>query len=401
MKKIRIFIWADAVTQTGFSRVMHSIVEYLPKDKYDITWLGINYWGDPHEFNIRIYPAPSKGETYGLNRVQELVEHFKPDIFFILNDIWILTEFVQLLKEEIYKGKELPPIVGYFPIDAKDHNPKWYKNIKDFVPVVYNNFGLSIAQKASPDTKFRIIGHGVDVKSFYRLGEDKTELRKALFGERESHHSPDTFVFLNANRNQPRKKLDITMRGFAMFAKNKPETVNLYMHCGIVDASIDLFQMARRYDMEKRLIVSGYSTGPQQATIAKLNEIYNACDVGVNTSLGEGFGLVNAEHAVTGAPQVVPGHSACTELYEDCGVLIPVRQPWVIDGIATTGGLVIAEDVAKKMDEIYTDKALYSDLSSKSIAKFTSKEFSWEHIATQWDELFDEVLNANNVADRH
>ena len=50
-----------------------------------------------------------------------------------------------------------------------------------------------------------------------------------------------------------------------------------------------------------------------------LNRLYGACDVGVNTSCGEGWGLVSFEHALTGAAQVVPRNSVCEELWEGGG----------------------------------------------------------------------------------
>jgi hypothetical protein len=36
-----------------------------------------------------------------------------------------------------------------------------------------------------------------------------------------------------------------------------------------------------------------------------INQIYNMCDIGINTSDGEGFGLCQLEHLYTGAPQIV------------------------------------------------------------------------------------------------
>ena len=36
-----------------------------------------------------------------------------------------------------------------------------------------------------------------------------------------------------------------------------------------------------------------------------MNIIYNACDVGINSSIAEGFGLCNFEHAYLGSPQIV------------------------------------------------------------------------------------------------
>jgi len=45
----------------------------------------------------------------------------------------------------------------------------------------------------------------------------------------------------------------------------------------------------------------------------------HACDVGVNTCKGEGFGLVNFEHAACRVAQVVPNHTSCKELFEGYG----------------------------------------------------------------------------------
>ena len=42
----------------------------------------------------------------------------------------------------------------------------------------------------------------------------------------------------------------------------------------------------------------------------ELNLLYNACDVGITTSMGEGWGLVSFEHGAAGAAQIVPDHSA-------------------------------------------------------------------------------------------
>jgi hypothetical protein len=37
MTKVKLGIWGDAVTPTGFARVLHSITRYLPKEDYDMT----------------------------------------------------------------------------------------------------------------------------------------------------------------------------------------------------------------------------------------------------------------------------------------------------------------------------------------------------------------------------
>jgi glycosyltransferase involved in cell wall biosynthesis len=287
----------------------------------------------------------------------------------------------------------MPKIVLYIPVDAEDHLKDWYKDFVFATKVVaYTQFGKRVIEKVAPDLVVDVIPHGVDNKDFFKIeGISRREIKGALFPDREDYL--DSFVVLSAHRNQPRKKLDITIKGFAEFAKNKPENVKLYMHCGFVDSGhINVFEIADRYNLGERLAITTTDKGPQNSAIEVLNLIYNATDVGLNTGVGEGFSLPNAEHAATGAPQVVADHSALHELYSDCGLLIPARIPITQDKIMTTGYLVTVEDVAQALENIYADQGLYSLLADKCYKKFTSPEFSWETISHTWDELFKSIM---------
>ncbi len=393
MEKIKVFVIGDAVVPTGFSRVLHSIMQYLPRDIYDISWLGINYYGDPHEYTYRIYPASNKmvGDLYGMSRLEDLLDSEKPNIIFLLNDVWVLDTYLQKIKS-FYEGKEnRPKIVTYFPVDAEDHDPEWYRHF-DIVDkaVVYTQFAFDVVKKAVPYINFEILPHGIDHSIFFKIPESKKDIKSKLYPNRADFL--DSFIVLNAGRNQPRKKLDVTMRGFKLFSEGKPENVKLYMHCGVKDSSMDIIKLAGRLEIDKRLILSSRSNGVQVLTNGRLNLVYNATDVGLNTSLGEGWSLPNCEHAVTGAPQVVANHSALRELYSDCGVLIPAETPIVLDNIMTTGYLCTPEDVAASLEEIYQDKGNYNKLSKKGLEKFTSDIYSWKNISKRWDNLLRSIL---------
>jgi glycosyltransferase involved in cell wall biosynthesis len=388
MDKVKLFVWGDAVTKTGFSRVLHNIIGNLPKDKYDISWLGINYFGDPHEYPYRIYPCTSgqfPGDFYGKRRLYSILTAEKPDVIFLLNDVWVTSEILEGLKE-IYKDEKMPKVVVYIPIDAKDHNPNWYKDF-DVVSeaVVYTKFGYNVAKEAAPDVDFKIIPHGIDSDVFFKLHKTRRESKELIWGDREDFL--DSFIVLSANRNQPRKRLDIAMKAFALFAEGKDD-VKLHMHCGVRDSAIDVELMAKRLGISSKLSLTNRTVGPLQISENKLNLLYNATDVGLNTGLGEGFSLTQIEHAVTGAPQIVANHSALTELYYDCGILVPTISEWTLDKIMTTGDLVSPEGVAEKLELLYNNEVLRETLGKKSVEKFTREEYSWKYISKQWDELF-------------
>jgi len=398
MDKKKILWVSDLVAPTGFARVSHSILKFI-SDKYDITGVGVNYHGDPHNYKIPIYPASLSmtGSVFGERRVADILNSVKFDLLFVLNDSWVIGNLLAVLKKDVNEGM-MPKIVTYFPVDSDFHDADWYKEF-DIVTkaVTYTEFGQRVVKDCAPELEVDIIPHGVDADVFFPRA-NRWEAKKHLFGEAMDSTDPkESFIVLNANRNQPRKKLDITMEGFALFAKGKPDGVRLYMHCGIVDASVNLVKLSLRYRIDNRLIVTSTNKGIQRVSESRLNDIYNACDVGINTSMGEGWGLTNIEHAVTGAVQIVPDHSACTQLFSDVGILLPAKTPVTFDNSMTVGRMTTPQDVAASLDYLYNNRDKMDELAEKGRKKFSSAKYSWMEIAYTWETLFEEVLSESST----
>lgn len=392
MERIKLFIWGDGVTPTGFSTVLHSIFERFPQNNYDIHHLGINYWGDPHDINYKVYPAMTGGDIYGFNRMRALLSSIQPNVIFLLNDVWVIDQALEIIKKTYTDLKlDLPKIIVYFPVDAEEYDRNWFRNFNIVTKtVVYTQFAYKVVKNCVPELEIEIIPHGVDTTVYKNLGIEKYDLRKQLYPETPDVW--DSFIVLSAARNQPRKRLDIAMQGFKLFAEDKPQNIKYYHHGGLKDAGWDVLKLAVRYGIDQRLILTNLEPGVQKIPKNKLNLIYNVCDVGINTSFGEGWCLPCMEHAVTGAPQVVPNHSAFTELYWDCGLLVPTTYSITVEKIETVGKLVTPEDVASKLDDLYNDDLMYKSLSNKSIKKFTNERFSWDTVSKRWQELIESVL---------
>ena len=118
MRKV-LFV-GDGVTPTGFATVLHNIIDNLP-DTYEVHHLAINYWGDPHDYTHKIYPAATPrslqmGDVMGYTRLEEFVDKGF-DAIFILNDIWVLDRYLDRIKELWKDAKEdIPKIVVYYPV---------------------------------------------------------------------------------------------------------------------------------------------------------------------------------------------------------------------------------------------------------------------------------------------
>ena len=73
---------------------------------------------------------------------------------------------------------------------------------------------------------------------------DKKEARKKL------KLDEDLFIVFNGNRNQFRKRIDITCEAFAKFAVGKPEA-RMYLHMGMKDQGWDIMPLFSR-EMQSR-----------------------------------------------------------------------------------------------------------------------------------------------------
>jgi glycosyltransferase involved in cell wall biosynthesis len=397
----RILVAGDAAVPTGFARVMEGVFTPLAKS-YEIHHLGTNYRGDPHGYDWKVYPAEIAGDRWGANRLNALVERIRPQLVFILNDIWVQHAYLR----ELRKMTGPPPVVLYCPVDGGPIDAEGIEPLAGVRRcVAYTEFGRGVIEAAAamqrakdPSFDFpavEIIPHGVDAETFRPLDApegvaSRLQARRMLFPGMSDLE--ERFIVLNANRNQPRKRIDTTLRGFALFAEGKPPHVNLFLHMGVEDVGWNVVQLARRYGVEDRVLMSSLSKVIQGVSARQLNLVYNACDVGLNTSTAEGWGLPSFEHAATGAAQVVPRHSACAELWEGSGVLVEPALNIVYEKILTEGWLVTPEGVAEALERLYADREYLREMSERAYRNATRAEYRWENIAARWDALFREVL---------
>jgi glycosyltransferase involved in cell wall biosynthesis len=247
-----------------------------------------------------------------------------------------------------------------------------------------------------------VIPLGVDTQVFFPFpGVDGGRRSEGVWDTRPAKQAlklfadeaiDDSFLVLNAHRNQPRKRIDITIKAFAAFAGNKPPNVQLYLHMGIEDMGWHVLKLARRYGVFDRLIVTQNRNAIPGIASEHLNMLYNACDVGLNTSSGEGWGLPNFEHAAAGKAQVVPRFGALREIWGECAELVEPAMGVVYEFVLSEGNLVSVEGVAAALEAQYSDPGRRRRVAEACYRRATRPEHRWEDIGGRWHRLFQEVL---------
>ncbi|NBR26668.1 MAG: glycosyltransferase, partial [Micrococcales bacterium] len=320
----------------------------------------------------------------------ELIDKIKPDIFICLNDIWIVNqvwERIQFLKDQ-YKFK----FIAYFPIDSEYYYPDMLRNIPywDIAITFTINCAHRILKHDIKPSKLGVLPHGVDISKFNPMPREQARTALGL--------PQDRFIVFNGNRNQPRKRIDLTIKAFAEFAVDKPDTM-LYLHMGTKDLGWDITALFKRemgrlgLDDKQRLILTSneinYIAAPPDEL---LNTIYNACDVGLNTADGEGWGLVSFEHASCRKPQVVPNHTACKDIWEEAGLLIDVAT-WVTDkDLGVERGLVSTDHTAEILTALYDEEDLYEEVAEACYAVTQRPEYRWESVSMGFIKAINDLL---------
>lgn len=390
---------------SGFSRVVHSIAEHLP-EHFEIHHLAVNVRGRISQaYPWKIYPNDIKCDRVGEIKLRQLIDRIRPRLVWILNDFWFLARYYLVLRD--YKDEI--KTVAYMPLDGRITQPGLLGALQFFdVVTVYNEFSraeldekFDEVAKNDPDfsrPELAVIPHGVDGEKFNPLlttsGANDSQARRrsarrALYGPNCPFE--DGFIVLNANQNATRKRIEVTMKGFALFAQDKPRQTKLHLHCtkdrGPYNDKLDVHELARELDIADRLI----STTPP-VTDSRLNLIYNACDVGINTSWGEGWGLISLEHGATNAAQIVPDHTACAEIWPGAAELLPAREcdrshPELLEKRLTT-----PLAVADALERLYTNPDYRDRLANQAFRLATRPEYQWKEIGREWDRLFRSLL---------
>ena len=387
-QSLRLLAIGPAFDGTSYSRVVENTIAHL--EDCDIVHLAVNCRDVPAAV-WRVRPNPRVGDRYGLIEASSIADEFKPDVIFVFNSFSELPRYAPL-KEGLAPGAIL---VAQCPLLGEVVDPFLIGRLAFFDCIAVLSEG--VRQHFEPCLKWcyetgsiariprlAVIPHGFDATVFHRIGsEEISRFRHDRFGV-----GPAGFVVLNANRNEPRKRIDLTLRGFAQFAQDKPADVRLYLH--MADPNGDLRALAEALGIGARVMIAGGAKHPSLSD-KELNQLYNSTDIGINTASGEGWGMISFEHAASGIPQMVPGHGISAEIWAGAAEIISSVKD-VMPRRYTVSYTVSIDDIAASLEHLYADSALRAELASRSCNRASNIIFQWYSIGRAWGDLFRDLV---------
>lgn len=368
--------------------------------EHEILLLGIGYNGWSYFLDKNLYPfpvLPVQGRKFGEDCLGRAARKFKPDVIWTCLDVQWLNYItnpentrVKLSKEDstyLDRGNREFVHLGYFPVDGlcrDDRLPRGFEQVIRGIdiPVTYSEFTRDAVKKQlGIDTP--MIYHGIDTKTYFPI--DPLEAKRKL------HIPEDKFVVGMIGTNQERKLFEDLIPAFAEFCRDKPEAslmlftnpgLNSYYGCHDLMDLMDQYGIVNRYMDTSRLFMCKDEI---------MNYVYNAIDVGVLCTQGEGFGLPIIHHHAVSKPVLVTDCTACSELTVHETERLKTRCSFIGHNNNIVRYLTDIDDLTQKLELLYRDCELSRTIGRAGL-EMVKKEFDYDTaIIPKWKSLLSKI----------
>lgn len=252
--------------------------------------------------------AHFRGENQGL-----------PFALITLYDVWVLTN----------PALDEFNIASWVPIDHSPVPPAvaaWCAK-PNVTPIAMTRFGQQALAQAGIDSIY--VPHGMDSKTFKPTDKCSDGTPADVYMNSEGKFVVG-MVAANKGVYPNRKAFGENLMAFAMLAK-KYDDVLLYLHTEAFGSygGINLAHLLESLQVDPKHVrfvdQVAYKFGIDRVTLAAA---LSACDVGLVTSYGEGFGIPTIEFQMCGTPVIGSKFAATAELVSDEGWLVDGQPLW-------------------------------------------------------------------------
>lgn len=389
-------LWVgDAGCPSGFAKATHGILETL-RHHFEVFVLGINYFGDdPEAYPYKMHAAMPGGDPFGIGRLIWMCDRYTPDVIVIQQDGWYIPHYINRLRAKKPNGAEYLwpehaaiPVIGAIAVDGRNFQSQWLSGLS--MAVFWTQFALDEARVGGYNGLAEVIPLGVDLDIYHPMDPHEARMRRGLPKELD-----ESFIVGSVNRNQPRKRWDLTLQYFAKWVHNyDPSNAMLFLHTAPTgDVGCDVRQLAKYYEIFPRLILAEppVNQGVSEQTMC---ETYNCFDVAVSMTQGEGFGLTTLEAMACGKPCIVPDWSGLGDWAKDGATLIPCTSTALQYGTPPTnvlGGIPDERVFVEALQQHYELK-LRRRQGQVALALAQEPRFRWGNIGQEWLKVVNRVV---------
>ena len=385
---------------TGYARVANKLTNHLASlPGVEVVYFAFqNFKGyeikdrfiDPR---IRFLDAleldPDSTVGFGDNVILPSIIKEKPDALFIYYDMNVVHDIMKKIPSEYMPLKKYIYLDIVYPWE----NIYGFEILKEYKFDHIWTFIDTWTRHMIDDLKFdpskvSTMVHGIDFDRFVDISSGEAKVKAGF--------KPDDYLVVSMNRNSARKMWDTTINAFLEFLQREQMNPRIKLFCGClphyergynIPMTIRSECMRRGIDFDH---VSDHhifiSAKPLQLTDAAVNNIYNAGDVGLTTTRGEGFGLTPLEHMYLNRPQIVTGIPAFKETMGPYAHFVEPKV-WVrIGEMEPHDGEIALCDYRDFADHL---QYCFKNPDERPNARdYLKEKYSWDHMYKVLDQEF-------------
>lgn len=383
---MRILWISDSPTSpTGFATVTREVCSRLRDRGHRVEILGwqtrgaMTWWQD-----IPVHPVRNDG--FGADVVLSYLMRVRPDFVVSLADVWWMG-FLADPQVQAFLDTSGARWVHYYPVDGATPQGRlpegWAELLRVAdVPLAMSQWGRDVSHESGVDAGY--VPHGVDTAVF--CPPEDREAAKAALGY------AGRFVVLSDARNQPRKMLPRTLDVLRLLAADQRYgDVVLHLHCDPRDpaSQSELYHYSVLHDLKALRLVDrvAFTAGFAMRaggglTMEQLARLYQAADMHLLSSWGEGFGLPTLQAASAGVVPVTVAGSASLELADGHGYAVPAEST-MLDEFGMVRTLLSREAAAEAIAECHDDPVVLTDRARR--CRDFALGYGWDDIASSWE----------------
>lgn len=381
-----IVVLSQAGRGTGFARIVAGIARALSLEhEVHVVGLGGAAEGEPwfgHEHDPRDDPHLTSA-------AQSVVRTTRPGVAVFVGQGEVVGWIVGRLRRNGFAGG----LVAYVPMEGPVRCAVPLAGLPQAsVVVTYTHVAATVLADALAATasdgaapEVAVIPHAVDAIAPTSI-DSRERMRADLLPDQDPGVGP---WLLHANRNDWRKRPELTMQAFAAVAERHPQA-RLVMHSNLRRRNLDLRVERARLGLEDRVILT-HDEPATRWSEPRLSCLYACCEIGVSSTMAEGWGLVAFEHALHGAAQVMPRHAALAEIWGDAPVWTPVGRQLRVDGVFD-GAQPRVDALAAILLDLVGHPEVARSVGQACERRARDPALSWDAVGAQWRALVADVL---------
>ena len=388
---------------TGNSNAEHRTPEPLPHGRgsveIDIWGIGFDGWGYEN-VPWRIFPAGQDwNSARGLTRFLNFLNAGDYTHVWILGDANVFClgdeeRSFPLQFKKICQRKGIRSMI-YFPVDCDAFEGIDILEAVDSA-VTFTEYGKKVVEEEAKKLgleapKIHVLPHGLEPWfAPAKNNEERMRIRDEIISGTERFLKPEDFLIVNVNKNEwrkdPLRSLEI-LKGLR--ERNVPAKMILRMaplsNCNGTALKWAADQLGLRDGVDWF-----YLDGVSEEELVKL---YQAADLYLTTTLGEGWGLGITEALGCGTPVAMPSHTACGEIGRKTGLQedilwLPDECGYVMGNDTRLRRRVQKDDAANVIRDFWVRTRMHRTTSKRVTLLPSAREWmSWARIAKEMMKL--------------